>query len=283
MATRKMSQPGEKNAPFFDVEKPQELSRFFERMEDWFTEENLTTDADRKKKMVRYTDIETEDQRKALSKFDNGTFEQFKEQVIACYPRAVDIAKGSVAGLKKKIKQIGLVSADNRDELLSLIRIMTAEVAKFKKITPPIHTNWELVDIFLGRLTKDFAANIAAKLSVHRLAAPAAAGAGAAALVPRNPEDMYDVADVIEMANLTAQEHSNPFAKYLGSSGSNDGDGVVVKMEEAISIMNNTMSLYEQHTKLMDQRLATAEPSFTETSSSGDLLEPQSRSNILPE
>ena len=252
-----MPQPGEKNAPFFDVEKPQELSRFFERMEDWFAEENLTADVDRKKKTVRYTDVETEDQWKALSKFDNGTFEQFKEQVIACYPRAVDVAKGSVAGLKKKIKQIGLVSADDRDELLSLIRIMTAEVAKLKKITPPIHTNRELVDIFLGRLTKDFAANIAAKLSVHRLAAPAAAGAGAAALVPRNPEDMYDVADVMEMANLTAQEHSNPFAKYLGSSNSKEGDGVAVKMEEAISKMNDTMSLYEQHTKLMDQRLAT--------------------------
>jgi hypothetical protein len=217
MATRKMPQPGEKNAPFFDVERPQELNRFFERMEDWFAEENLVADAERKRKTVRYTDVETEDQWKALSTFDTGTFEQFKEQVIACYPRAVDVAKGSVAGLKKKIKQIGLVSAEDRDELLSLIRIMTAEVAKLKKITPPIHTNRELVDIFLGRLTQEFAANIAAKLSVHRLAAPAtAAAAGAPPTVPRNPEDMYDVADVMEMANLTAQEHSNPFAKYLG-------------------------------------------------------------------
>ena len=258
MATRKMPQPGEKNAPFFDVERPQELNRFFERMEDWFAEENLTGEVERKKKTVRYTDVETEDQWKALSRFEVGTFDQFKEQVIACYPRAVDVAKGSVAGLKKKIKQIGLVSADDRDELLTLIRIMTAEVAKLKKISPPIHTNRELVDIFLGRLTQDFAANIAAKLSVHRLAAPtAAAAAGAAATAPRNPEDMYDVADVMEMANLTAQEHSNPFAKYLGRSGSSEGEGVAVKVEEAISKMNDTMSLYEQHTKLMEQRLST--------------------------
>jgi len=224
MATRKMPQPGEKNALFFDIERPQELNRFFERMEDWFVEEGINADADKKKKTVRYTDVETEDQWKASSKFDNGTFDLFKKQVIACYPRAVDIAKGSVAGLKKKIKQIGLVSADYRDELLSLIRIMTAEVAKLKKITPPIHT------------------------TVHRLATPAPAGAGAAVAAPRNPEDMYDVADVMEMANLTAQEHSNPFAKYLGHSGSTRGEGVAVKVEEAISKMNDTMSLYEQHT-----------------------------------
>ena len=141
MATRKMPQPGEKNALFFDIERPQELNRFFERMEDWFVEEGINADADKKKKTVRYTDVETEDQWKASSKFDNGTFDLFKKQVIACYPRAVDIAKGSVAGLKKKIKQIGLVSVDDRDEPLSLIRIMTTEVAKLKKVMPPIHTN----------------------------------------------------------------------------------------------------------------------------------------------
>jgi hypothetical protein len=35
------------------------------------------------------------------------------------------------------------------------------------------------------------------------------------------------------------------------------GEGVAVKVEEAISKMNDTMSLYEQHTKLMKQRLST--------------------------
>ncbi len=75
---------------------------------------------------------------------------------------------------------------------------MTAEVAKLKKITPLIHTNRELVDIFLGRLTQDFAANIAAKLSVHRLSTPVPMGAGGTPAVPQNPEDMYDVADVIK-------------------------------------------------------------------------------------
>ncbi len=137
MATRKMPQPGEKNALFFDVERPQELNRFFERMEDWFAEENLIANAERKRKTVRYMDIETEDQWKALSTFDTGMFDQFKERIIACYPGAVDVVKGSVAGLKKKIKQIGLVSTEDRDELLSLIRIMMAEVAKLKKLCLP--------------------------------------------------------------------------------------------------------------------------------------------------
>ncbi len=44
MATRKMPQSGKKNTPFFDVEKPQDLSCFFERMENWFAEENIETE-----------------------------------------------------------------------------------------------------------------------------------------------------------------------------------------------------------------------------------------------
>jgi hypothetical protein len=256
-----MPQPGEKNAPYFDVDKPKELSRFFERMEDWFAEEAITADADKKKRIVRYTDVETEDQWKALPKFDNGTYSDFKEQVISCYPKAVDVSKGSVAALKKKIKQIGPVAADERDDLLALIRIMTAEVAKLKKITPPIHTNRELVDIFLGRLTPEFAASVAAKLSVHRLTsaqtAAQAAIAGGVAAPARNPEDMYDIADVMEMANMTAQEHSNPFAKYLGSASSKGTAEVAVKLEETIAKMNDSMNLQTQQSRLMDQKLAT--------------------------
>jgi hypothetical protein len=35
----RMPRPGEKNAPEFDPDKPEELNRFFERMDDWFEEE----------------------------------------------------------------------------------------------------------------------------------------------------------------------------------------------------------------------------------------------------
>ena len=46
---RKMPKPGEKNAPTFDPEKPEDLGRFFERMEDWFAEEGVTDDGEKKK------------------------------------------------------------------------------------------------------------------------------------------------------------------------------------------------------------------------------------------
>ena len=66
---------------------------------------------------------------------------------MSSYPAAEEVTKGSVAALKPKIKKIGPVAPDERDELLTLVRNMTAEVVKLKKITlqlPPFIqiVNW---------------------------------------------------------------------------------------------------------------------------------------------
>ena len=169
VARHRMPKPGERNAPVFDPDKPEELGRFFDRVEDWFLDEGIVDDEERKKRIVKYLDADSEVQWKALSKFTTGSFVDFKAQVMSSYPAAEEVMKGSVTALKRKIKKIGPVMPDDRDELLSLVRIMTAEIMKLKNITPPIHTNRELVDLFLGRLSPDFASRVATKLTVHRL------------------------------------------------------------------------------------------------------------------
>ena len=66
MSTRKMPKPSEKNAPSFDLSKPEELSQFFKRIEDWFSDENISDDDDKKRRIVRYLDLDSEVQWKAL-------------------------------------------------------------------------------------------------------------------------------------------------------------------------------------------------------------------------
>ena len=253
MTTRKMPKPGEKNAPIFDPEKPEELGRFFERMEDWFADEAIEKDLDKKRRIVKYLDADSEIQWKALSTFLEGTFEDFKAEVMASYPKAEEVMKGSVNALKKKIKKLGPIATDDRDELLSLVRIMTAEVLKLKNISPPIHTNRELVELFLSRLTPDFAARVANKLSVHRLwltAQPPGADTPV-----RNTEDMYDIEEVMQMAKHTSLEHANPFSKYLHGVPGTAAE-TNVKLEEAVARLTDTINLQVQHNKQVDQRLA---------------------------
>ena len=257
--SRRMPKPGEKNAPTFDPEKPEELGRFFERIEDWFAEDGIVDDNVKKKKIVKYLDADSEIQWKAFSKFGQGSFAEFREQIMASYPKAEDVMKGSVSALKKRIKKIGPVDVDERDELLTLIRIMTAEVGKLKTIQPAIHTNRELVELFLSRLTQDFARRIAHKLSVHRLVnvvAPAAA--------PRNPEDMYDIEEVMEMAKQTAMESANPFGKFLWTSESTSSVANV-KLEEAVARLADSVNLQTQYNKQVDQKLTNLQSSLTQS------------------
>lgn len=257
-----MPKPGEKNAPSFDPEKPEELGRFFDRIEEWFSDDGITGDADRKKRVVRYLDADSEIQWKAFSKFENGTYAEFKDQVMKSYPKAEEVMKGSMTALKRKLKKLGMIATDERDELLGLIRVMTAEVAKLKKITPPIHTNRELVELFLGRLTPDFAARIANKLSVHRLIGEAGQEAK-----NRNPEDMFDIEEVMEMAKHTSLENANPFGKFLWTSAG-AGTESSTKIEEVVAKLTDTINLQAQYTKQVDQKLSTLQSSFSQSRTS---------------
>ena len=256
--SRKMPKPGEKNAPTFDPEKPEELGRFFERIEDWLAEDGIVGDNDKMKKIVKYLDADSEIQWKAFSKFEKGSFAEFKAQVMASYPRAEDVMKGSVTALKKRIASMAPIDVDERDELLTLARIMNAEVKKLSEIKPPVHTNRELVELFLSALTRDFAKRIAQKLSVHRLVqgqqSPPA---------NRNPEDMYDIVEVIDMAKQTALESTNPFGKFLWSSESRAVDSSV-KLEEAVARLTDTINIQTQHNKQVDQRLTNLQSFLTQ-------------------
>jgi len=248
----RMPKPGEKNAPTFDTEKPEELGRFFDRMEDWFADDGLVDDTEKKKRIVKYLDADSEIQWKALPRFSAGTFEEFKAEAMSSYPAAEEVMKGSVSALKRKLKRIGPIAADERDDLLALVRIMTAEVMKLKKITPPIHTNRELVDLFLGRLSPDFANRVASKLSVHRLVD----GVQNNNQNPRNPEDMYDIEEVMKMAKDSSLEQANPFGKFL--MGAQSGHSATsVKLEEAVARLTDSINLQAQYNRQNDQRVSS--------------------------
>ncbi|EDQ99030.1 uncharacterized protein LACBIDRAFT_335402 [Laccaria bicolor S238N-H82] len=59
-SSRPMPLPGSRGAPNFDKEKPIELLRFIDQMEDLFTEHGIDDDQEKKKQLGRYTDQMTE-------------------------------------------------------------------------------------------------------------------------------------------------------------------------------------------------------------------------------
>jgi hypothetical protein len=233
---------------------------------------------EKKIKIVKYLDPEPEGQWKAFTKFADGTFAEFKAQVMAAYPKSEEVQKGSVAGLKRKIRRYGPIAPADPEELLGVIRIINAEVIKLKRINPPIHTNRELVELFLGTLTPDFAARVAAKLSMSSLLNP---GNQVADIAARNPEDMHDITEVMDMAKLTAQEHANPFGKFLGTNS-----GMVVetnvKLEEAIAQLTDTIKVQAQRSQLMDQRLESLQSFMSQPRAQPSAPQPNYSRNQVP-
>ncbi|PBK82079.1 hypothetical protein ARMGADRAFT_1038858 [Armillaria gallica] len=80
----------EKSAPRFESSTdPEELKRFFSRLEELFDKSAVTTDAEKKKYAVVYTDIKTEKQWKVLKHYMKGTFEEFKKDILSSYDGAL--------------------------------------------------------------------------------------------------------------------------------------------------------------------------------------------------
>jgi hypothetical protein len=171
---------------------------------------------------------------------------------MSSYPAAEEVMKGSVSGLQRKIQKFRGVGLGERDRLLAMIRTITAEVVKLKLIQPPIHTNCELVELFLGHLSVEFARLVSSKLSMQRWINEKEAVLPGA----RNPEDMFDIEEVMEIAKQMSKEYSNPFGKYICASPGASGNETTGKLEETVAQLTDTLKLYDRRNAQIDQRLS---------------------------
>ncbi|KAG7441207.1 uncharacterized protein BT62DRAFT_923435, partial [Guyanagaster necrorhizus] len=98
-----MPGPNEKAAPRFESSSdPEELERFFSRLEDLFDKCVVDDDEEKKKAAISYTDIKTERQWKVLPSFAAGEkYDDFKSEVLDCYDGARDSDRDAMLELKR--------------------------------------------------------------------------------------------------------------------------------------------------------------------------------------
>jgi hypothetical protein len=232
-----MPGPGTKEAPKFDDAKPSELLRFFERLEDLFTTNNVGEPADKKKWAGRYTSAETEREWRAFREYTQGSWDEFKKEVIKSYPEAADLERGSVERLErvcKKRKGLDLIASGELAQLLSLKRAFTAEAEKLL-IEPTVVSNRELVAKFYACLTPNF------RMAVeHRLlnkTVPAVGNANA------RPEDMFTWREVmtaaVELATIgVAQPYEHVKDQALGVHSKSHLQEPSIKEEEMAEFLD---------------------------------------------
>ncbi|KAK0215926.1 hypothetical protein EDD85DRAFT_798552 [Armillaria nabsnona] len=150
-STQKMPRPMARDTPRFDGNNSENIS--------------ITDDAKKKKQLVHYADVDTEEEWKSLDKYSAGTFAKFKGAIIKNYPEAQDTESGTINRLTCitcSFKNLGL---DEWKEYLKFKRKLLTEARKLEK-PPLIITNQELVTKFLEALSPMFRENVSERLSI---------------------------------------------------------------------------------------------------------------------
>ncbi|PPQ86391.1 hypothetical protein CVT24_004854, partial [Panaeolus cyanescens] len=258
--------PRDNNAPRFDKDEPVELTRFITEMEELFTEFSITDARDKMKKIVRYTDRETEDQWKALPSYGTGDWEKFKKELIKSYPKAREVEKGSLRRLDEAARKYKNLTTHHSDEVHELVRVFRGEVRKLEErqaVGKGITSQRELVEMFFRALSRDFVERIKSSIDNDLTTAHYAEVALAKynkTDVPEEPEwtneERYTIARVIKHAQkLTDAVPSNNVDNSnlnLNVSGYGLG-GASIKSEEISELKAYLHKLEELH-KQSEQR-----------------------------
>jgi len=197
-----MPLPASRGAPFFDKSKPIELLQFIDQMEDLFEEYGIRNDQDKKKKLGKYTDQQTEFEWKAFKEFEDGVdFAEFKKALIDDYPEAQMARKGTLTALKNVCRENSRLLEGDYAQLKTLIRSFRAQ-QKLLLVPPILVSNRELVDMFLGCLRESFASQVWSSLNIEQTRDRKQKDKEDTAV--RQPEDPYDILDVIDIAETIA-------------------------------------------------------------------------------
>lgn len=209
-----MPKPLAREAPRFNGERPSNLRRFLDMIEDLYKDCKIVDAEEKKEFVLRYIDADSEEEWKFFGSFKTGTWEDFKAEIIENYPEAANAAGGTLLRLENLLKNNKDLQAEELNAFLAFKRKFTVEANKLL-LPPACISNRELVQKFLGSLSFDFQRSIISRLSMRQsiaataVAPRAPAVEGEAQVVPvpplaRRKEDQYDLNEVMKEAGEVA-------------------------------------------------------------------------------
>jgi hypothetical protein len=212
MVEKRMVAPGSKDAPKFKSSHPEELRRFISRMEDLWEDAGVTNDEKKKTMIGKYADVASEEEWSVLNTFDNGTWDEFKKELIANYPEVAASNRGTPARLRRLCGETPKIRLGDTTALYSFKRAFLAEGKKLLN-DPPAMSNRELVELFFGCLTEGLASAVLQYLG-NRVT-----DSKGKDVKDKRPEDKYELEDVCKAA-VQVSENSQGMLGLMGKESS---------------------------------------------------------------
>ena len=212
----KMPNPQSRDAPSFDADKPEELLRFINRMEDLYKKHGIDNAKDKIEMLGKYADARSENEWRYLKTYNGNDFTKFKKELINSYPEAADQEHGSLKKLARLCKEYRGLEQTDLNDLQALVRGLKAEVAKLQ--TPPaLLSNREAVEQFLGCLDDEFRNNVLSRLEILTIDDEDTVRA----------EDRFQLDDVIDTALSIGQGSRSTYKSNSSRAGVGASAGAV--------------------------------------------------------
>lgn len=211
MTKTKMIAPGSKDAPKFKSSEPEGLRRFIGRMEDLWKDAGIEESESKKKMIGKYADIDCEEEWSAFETYEKGSWDEFKEELIANYPEAAAAERGTPARIRKICSQAKEIMLGDMAALYSFRRAFMSEAKKLLK-EPAIMGNRELVEMFISCLSERLASAVLQFLGNKTPNTKSG-------IATRRPEDKYDLEEVCNAA-LQVSENSQGMYSLMEKSHS---------------------------------------------------------------
>lgn len=211
----KLVAPGTKDAPKFRSERPEELRRFINRMEDLWQEAGVTSDELKKSMIGKYADQDSEEEWAAFRTMGKGySWQEFKREIVENYPEAAAAERGTPARIRQVCAEAGRIRLGDTAALYQFRRGFMAEAVKLQK-PPAAMANRELVELFIGCLSESLASAVLQFLGTTKVYNEKREEPTAIDGVVRRPEDRYDLSEVCKAA-IQVSENSQGMFSLMG-------------------------------------------------------------------
>ena len=153
-------------------------------------------------------DPRTENEWEGMYSYAEGTFADFKKEIIESYPEASNQTRGSIKELKRIRDQYSGITPWDISRLAAFKRAFIAEVKKLQK-PPALLSNHESVEYFMKPLTDSYRKMIENKLDLAEMVSEKDENK------ERRPEDRFSLERVMEVAwNIATGSQANNSRSY---------------------------------------------------------------------
>ncbi|KAG2019713.1 hypothetical protein CC2G_005126 [Coprinopsis cinerea AmutBmut pab1-1] len=147
-----------------------EVWAYIERMETMFEQASVVLDRHKKKALVDFVKkVDLKDQWSRLTQYRDGTYAQFKAEILSYYPGIKELQEGSLDKLEKIFNRYVRIKMHEEQKLMDLIAKVRTEVSKIreteKKRKIQLLSERTLVQDFLACLDRNFRMAVQVRLS----------------------------------------------------------------------------------------------------------------------